>query len=55
LMLVNEELANQGSTQFVEDQSFPRLRLSDGTDMPGTKDFDEWREGRPKWDLDQEV
>jgi SCF-associated factor 1 len=55
LMLVNEDLANQGSTQFVEDQSFPRLRLSDGTDMPGTKDFDEWREGRPKWDLDQEV
>ena len=26
---------------------FPRLRLSDGVEMPGTVEFDEWRFGRP--------
>jgi len=31
---------------------FPRLRLSDGREMPGTVDFDEWRYGRPEWDLE---
>jgi SCF-associated factor 1 len=31
---------------------FPRLRLSDGTEMPGTVDFDEWRYPRPEWELD---
>ena len=31
---------------------FPRLRLSDGREMPGEVDFDEWRYGRPEWDLD---
>nr|POF14116.1 f-box protein pof9 [Quercus suber] len=30
---------------------FPRLRLSDGTEMPGTIPFDEWRYGRPDFDL----
>ncbi|KAF2826036.1 hypothetical protein CC86DRAFT_446531 [Ophiobolus disseminans] len=55
LMLVNEELANKESTQSLEDLSFPRLRLSDGTEMPGTKEFDEWREGRPEWKLDYEA
>lgn len=32
------------------DDHFPRLRLSDGTDMPGEVEFDEWRYGRPVWD-----
>jgi SCF-associated factor 1 len=31
---------------------FPRLRLRDGREMPGTVEFDEWRYGRPEWDLD---
>ncbi|PNS19210.1 RCC1 repeat-containing protein [Sphaceloma murrayae] len=30
---------------------FPRLRLSDGREMPGEVDFAEWRKGRPEWDL----
>ena len=32
--------------------SFPRLRLSDGTEMPGIVAFDEWRYPRPVWDLE---
>lgn len=31
---------------------FPRLKLSDGTEMPGSVPFDEWRYERPEWDLD---
>ncbi|KAM0722583.1 hypothetical protein Q7P37_002024 [Cladosporium fusiforme] len=31
---------------------FPRLRLSDGREMPGNVEFDEWRYGRPEWDLE---
>lgn len=53
LMLVNEELANQKSTRSLEDVSFPRLKLSDGTEMPGTKEFDDWRECRPEWNFDE--
>lgn len=34
------------------DDHFPRLRLSDGTEMPGEVDFDEWRYDRPEWKLD---
>jgi len=30
---------------------FPRLRLRDGTEMPGEVEFDEWRYGRPEWKL----
>lgn len=55
LMLVNEELANQRPEYEWEEQAFPRLRLADGTEMPGTKDFDEWREGRPDWKFDAEA
>jgi SCF-associated factor 1 len=51
LVLVNDDLANRESPKSVEDTSFPRLRLANGTEMPGTKEFDEWREGRPEWDL----
>jgi SCF-associated factor 1 len=54
LVLVNDELANSESSRSFEDLSFPRLRLKDGTEMPGTKDFDEWREGRPDWNLGTE-
>ena len=31
---------------------FPRLKLRDGREMPGTVEFDEWRYGRPEWDLE---
>jgi SCF-associated factor 1 len=34
------------------DTPFPRLKLSDGREMPGTVEFNEWRYGRPTWDLD---
>lgn len=34
---------------------FPRLRLSDGTEMPGDVEFDEWRYERPEFDLDAGV
>lgn len=30
---------------------FPRLRLSNGTEMPGEVEFDEWRYERPDFDL----
>ncbi|KAH8722415.1 regulator of chromosome condensation 1/beta-lactamase-inhibitor protein II [Phaeosphaeriaceae sp. PMI808] len=49
LVLVNEDLMNRDSMKFLGDQAFPRLRLVDGSEMPGTKDFDEWRDGRPQW------
>ncbi|KAF2031183.1 RCC1/BLIP-II [Setomelanomma holmii] len=55
LVLVNDELANQGYTDSLEAKSFPRLKLADGVEMPGTKAFDEWREGRPDWRLDLQI
>ncbi|CZT20095.1 uncharacterized protein RCC_05952 [Ramularia collo-cygni] len=38
-------------THVWEQDSFPRLRLSDGREMPGRDDrgFDEWAFGRPEW------
>ena len=51
LVLVNEELAQKEPTYNREDVHFPRLKLSDGREMPGQKDFDEWREGRPEFQL----
>jgi SCF-associated factor 1 len=51
LVLVNDDLANRESPKSFEDLEFPRLKLSDGTEMPGSKEFDEWKEGRPDWDL----
>ncbi len=38
-------------TQWASD-NFPRLLLSDGTEMPGTVAFDEWRYPRPDWNTD---
>jgi SCF-associated factor 1 len=55
LMLVNEELNTSETALHIEDQSFPRLTLSDGTDMPGTKEFDEWKDGRPDWEFVSEA
>lgn len=54
------EAGNSGSTNEQEEyvwshQSFPRLRLSDGREMPGTVPFDEWKVGRPEWQLDVDV
>jgi SCF-associated factor 1 len=51
LVLVNEELASKEPSCEREDRPFPRLKLADGTEMPGDKDFDEWREGRPEFQL----
>ncbi|KAI5274801.1 hypothetical protein E4T47_02279 [Aureobasidium subglaciale] len=30
--------------------SFPRLRLANGDEMPGGVEFSEWRAGRPEWE-----
>lgn len=49
LVLVNEELAGKEPAYARDKLSFPRLRLADGTEMPGQKEFDEWRDGRPDW------
>jgi SCF-associated factor 1 len=51
LVLVNEDLAKKEPTYDLKNMSFPRLKLSDGREMPGEKDFDEWREGRPDFQL----
>lgn len=52
LVLVNEELADKEPAYAWEQMRFPRLRLADGTEMPGEKEFDEWRDGRPDWQFD---
>lgn len=44
IVLVNEKL-NVDSKYDWQTQSFPRLRLRNGQEMPGTVDFQEWREG----------
>ncbi|KAI3391091.1 hypothetical protein diail_7969 [Diaporthe ilicicola] len=49
LVLVNEELAEKEPAYPWTKVRFPRLRLADGTEMPGEKEFDEWRNGRPDW------
>lgn len=49
LVLVNEELADKEPATHWGKMRFPRLRLADGTEMPGEKEFDEWRNGRPEW------
>lgn len=51
LVLVNEELAKKEPSYSHAGKSFPRLRLSDGTDMPGSGDLDVWRQGQPQWQL----
>ncbi|KAF1345810.1 regulator of chromosome condensation 1/beta-lactamase-inhibitor protein II [Delphinella strobiligena] len=51
LVLVNEELAKNGRPYAWANDPFPRLRLSDGREMPGQIEISEWRFGRPEWDL----
>jgi SCF-associated factor 1 len=51
LVLVNDELASREPTYESEDRHFPRLKLADGTEMPGETAFDKWREGRPEFQL----
>ncbi|ORY19551.1 hypothetical protein BCR34DRAFT_552400 [Clohesyomyces aquaticus] len=48
-------ISEQGYKYTWAEKPFPRLLLSDGTEMPGTVDFDEWRFGRPEWQLDVDV
>ncbi|KAF2190019.1 hypothetical protein K469DRAFT_699600 [Zopfia rhizophila CBS 207.26] len=48
-------IPGKGYKYIWADKSFPRLRLSDGTVMPGDVEFDEWRFGRPDWQLDIDV
>lgn len=52
LVLVNDELAKKEPSYSYKGKSFPRLRLSNGTEMPGSVDFDGWRHGQPEWQLD---
>ncbi|KAJ8108857.1 hypothetical protein OPT61_g7877 [Boeremia exigua] len=52
LVLVNDELAKKDPPYSYDSKSFPRLRLSDGTEMPGSGDLDTWRNGQPEWQLD---
>ncbi|KAJ4990135.1 hypothetical protein SVAN01_04416 [Stagonosporopsis vannaccii] len=52
LVLVNDELVKKNPSYSYEGKTFPRLRLSDGTEMPGSGDLDVWRHGQPKWQLD---
>jgi SCF-associated factor 1 len=52
LVLVNDDLAKMEPSYRYEGKSFPRLRLSDGTEMPGSGELDAWRHGQPQWKLD---
>ncbi|KAF9700182.1 hypothetical protein EKO04_001857 [Ascochyta lentis] len=52
LVLVNDDLAKKEPSYSYEGKPFPRLRLSDGTEMPGSVDFAVWRHGQPEWQLD---
>ncbi|EGP90152.1 uncharacterized protein MYCGRDRAFT_69058 [Zymoseptoria tritici IPO323] len=53
LVLVNQDMVDRLKTAtWVSLYHFPRLRLSDGTEMPGQVEFDEWRFGRPNWELE---
>jgi SCF-associated factor 1 len=55
VVMVNDEVASKPKTYDWRNKSFPRLKLSDGREMEGTVAFDEWREGRPDWQLDIQV
>ncbi|KAF1957913.1 hypothetical protein CC80DRAFT_534415 [Byssothecium circinans] len=55
VVLVNDEITSKEAVYDWQNKSFPRLKLSDGREMPGSVEFDEWREGRPEWKLDVEV
>jgi SCF-associated factor 1 len=55
IVLVNDDLASKKDVYDWLSKGFPRLKLSDGTEMPGTVDFDEWREGRPDFLRDLKI
>ncbi|KAF2863123.1 RCC1/BLIP-II [Piedraia hortae CBS 480.64] len=55
LVLVNEEWAARQGYKYIwaaNGDKFPRLILSDGTEMPGSGPFDTWRYDRPEFKLD---
>jgi SCF-associated factor 1 len=54
LVLVNQDFAGREPVYDWRGVEFPRLKLADGTEMPGQKEFDKWRYGRPDWQLDFE-
>lgn len=41
-------MSSDGSHYIWSKDHFPRLRLSDGTEMPGAVPFNEWRYGQPQ-------
>jgi len=55
VVMVNDEVASKPETYDWRNQSFPRLKLSDGREMEGTVAFDDWREGRAEWQLDVQL
>lgn len=52
LVLVNDELTTAASAVAAATSHFPRLKLADGTEMVGHRDFDGWPEGRPEWQIE---
>ncbi len=53
LVLVNEELEAKEVGYNWKDKNFPRLKLANGREMPGSGAFDEWRKGRPDWQFNE--
>ncbi|KAG9522713.1 hypothetical protein KCU93_g6928, partial [Aureobasidium melanogenum] len=43
-------VAEDGRSYVWAQDSFPRLRLANGEEMPGEVEFSEWRSGRPEWE-----
>ncbi|KEQ73858.1 RCC1/BLIP-II protein [Aureobasidium namibiae CBS 147.97] len=52
LVLVNEDKAKRinGRAYVWAQDSFPRLKLANGEEMPGEIEFSAWRNGRPQWE-----
>jgi SCF-associated factor 1 len=47
----NHGAANEDGRPYVwAEDSFPRLKLASGEEMPGEIEFSEWRNGSPKWE-----
>ena len=55
LVLVNEEIVDKEVNYNWKEKNFPRLKLADGTEMPGSKAFDDWREKRPDWQFNEDT
>lgn len=52
----NHGAATEGGRPYAwANDPFPRLRLSDGREMPGSVEISEWRFGRPEWDLNVQI